>query len=258
MARPDVIHLEVEDRAGMGEGRLFRCRQHQPHAAAFQEPHSVGLEQELEAEHVTVEGDGPGMSRAVRAICPSCARPGEPSGSIMPLLRGLWRIVGADDRNVEEEVISALAREDVGGHTLGACVPRQSCSPRFFCLPPHRAQADSAKADSASSAKAKPEAPARGVQPHLHESRRIRPRPAEGRRHLFGGAQFHGRGAQLQAAGPGNPEARHSKGHDGAAQREWRQSFLVTPRADGEYDIRVRGCETWRSGDAPAQGKAKN
>src|SRR5690606_3321800 len=54
----DVVHAVVEDGCGVVERRLFRTCEHQTDAGAVEERHVRHLEQEAEAEHIAVEGDG--------------------------------------------------------------------------------------------------------------------------------------------------------------------------------------------------------
>src|ERR1019366_512395 len=57
--RLDIAHLEIEDRAGVVELRLFGHGQHQAHAAAIEESHfRPGLEEESQAQRVAIEGHG--------------------------------------------------------------------------------------------------------------------------------------------------------------------------------------------------------
>jgi hypothetical protein len=120
------------------------------------------------------------------------------------------------------------------------------------------AQADSAKADSASSASAQPQAPAEAYS-HTFTN------PVEFVRvQLKGGvtysAELNNPGAILsfKPRDPGTQKPDIRKDMMGPPSASGAITFLVKPRADGEYEIRVQGIQPGAAVTLTLKAKTKN
>ena len=120
------------------------------------------------------------------------------------------------------------------------------------------AQADSAKADSASSAKAKPEAPAQAFSyTFMNPGEFVRVQLKGGVTYL---AELNSTGVALsfKPRDPGTQKPDIRKDMMGPPSASGAQSFLVTPRADGEYDIRCEGAKPGAAVTLTLKAKSKN
>jgi len=120
------------------------------------------------------------------------------------------------------------------------------------------AQADSAKADSASSASAQPQAPAEAFSYTFTN-------PVEFIRvQLKGGvtysAELNNPGAILsfKPRDPGTQKPDIRKDMMGPPSASGAITFLVKPRADGEYEIRVQGIQAGAAVTLSMKAKTKN
>jgi hypothetical protein len=120
------------------------------------------------------------------------------------------------------------------------------------------AQADSAKADSASSASAQPQAPVEAFSYTFTN-------PVEFVRvQLKGGvtysAELNNPGAVLsfKPRDPGTQKPDIRKDMMGPPSASGAISFLVKPRADGEYEIRVQGIQPGAAVTLSLKAKTKN
>jgi len=120
------------------------------------------------------------------------------------------------------------------------------------------AQADSAKADSASSASAQPQAPAEAFSYTFTN-------PVEFIRvQLKGGvtysAELNNPGAILsfKPRDPGTQKPDIRKDMMGPPSASGSITFLVKPRADGEYEIRVQGIQPGAAVTLSMKAKTKN
>jgi hypothetical protein len=120
------------------------------------------------------------------------------------------------------------------------------------------AQADSAKADSASSATAKPEAPAEAFRyTFMNPGEFVRVQLKGGVTYL---AELNSTGValSLKPRNPGTQKPDIRKDMMGPPSASGSSTYLVTPHADGEYDIRCEGVKSGAAVTLTLKAKQKN